>query len=75
MIDLLAIYSRIDQSSLDDIKDYHLKNYKKIKSGEIKNSLITMKNTNNEKNNVNTNKTTINLGKCEDALIWAFIYI
>ena len=65
----------IDDSTFENIKENHLlKNYQKVKNGndievETKNSLITMTNTHNQKNNIYKNKTTVDLGECETELI------
>ena len=63
----------LNESMFKNIKDNLLKSYAQTEKGkdlEIKsnNILITMTNTLNQKNNLEKNKTTINLGDCENKL-------
>ena len=64
----------INESVLENIKEYLLNNYNKTKNGvdidvETKNVLVTVTNTFNQINKVDKNTTTINLGECEKKLI------
>ena len=64
----------INESILENMKEYLLNDYNKTKSGndieiETKNLLITITNAFNQKNNIYKNKTTIDLGDCEKELI------
>ena len=63
----------INESIYEVIKEQFLNEYDKINGGKdleavTKNIIITMTNTYNQKNNLNKNKTVINLGECENKL-------
>ena len=69
----------INESVLENIKEYLLNNYNKTKNGvdidvETKNVLVTVTNTFNQINNVDKNTTTINLGECEKNLLIIIIF-
>ena len=64
-----------NKTEFDMIKENLLKQYKETQiikgediETEIENILITLTTTDNQKNEINKNRTTIDLGKCEDIL-------
>ena len=63
-----------NETIFEDMKEVLLDNYNKVSNGqdievETQDLLITMTNTYNQKNNKNKNRTTINLGDCQNKLI------
>ena len=65
----------VNESTFKNIKEHLFKSYKELKNGkdmevQTKNILFTMTNTYNQKynKNENKNKTTIDLGECENEL-------
>ena len=69
------IQNFINKSEIEEVKKILLNNFERLdtKPGEdievqVENAIIILTTTKNQKNNLYKNKTTINLGKCEDKL-------
>ena len=70
-----VIYNFNNKSEIENIKEILLNSFESLQSlngeaieFEIENIIISLTNTHNQRNNVNKNKTTIDLGECENKL-------
>jgi len=69
------IHNFNNKSEIENIKEILLNSFESLKSlkgedieFEVENIIISLTNTHNQKNNINKNKTSIDLGECENKL-------